>query len=505
VPVAELAALEVDPVALSEVLETFGRGRLLSFDRDPIADWATVEIAHEALLAEWERLATWIDRHRADLRQRDSLSTATQEWESSGRDPDYLLIGSRLAEFDAWRSHASLQLTMREREFLEAGLERRRGEEAADAARIDQQRRLERRARSRLWGFLAAVALLAAAGTFALLSWLGSGPPDVVLVYWGTADPFFSDLAAKGFESAVSQFGLDADIRTVTTGTSETETELRRLSDQGVDLVVVGIGSFAEVPTVKVAVDHPETRYVAWEMFGEPPANVTNLMFRSEEGAYLAGAAAALKSKTGIIGFVGAWEIPIVDAFLAGYEAGATQVKPDIKVRATYLTPLGDDSAFRSPELGSKAAAKLYSEGADVIFAAAGSSGLGVFEAATAASRTQGRQLWAIGVDTDEYRSVLAALAPEGQDPTAWQPHILTSVTKQLDVAFYEVLADYARGNLAPGVRWFGLAEGGIDISYSGGFIDDIGPKLETLRDRIKAGEIDVPTRPDDTPGTQVP
>jgi basic membrane protein A len=125
-----------------------------------------------------------------------------------------------------------------------------------------------------------------------------------------------------------------------------------------------------------------------------------------------------------------------------------------------------------------------------------------VFRVATSASEGRGRQLWAIGADTDEYRSVLASAAPvsEGEDPGAWQSHILTSVTKRLDVAFRAVLGDYARGSLAPGARSLGLAEGGVDISYSGGFINDIRPMLEALRARIISGEIKVPTVPAGSP-----
>lgn len=496
VPLHELTGLEHDPVALSEVLDAFGRARLLSFDREPGSGDATVEVAHEALVTEWARLADWIDRHRADLRHHDSLLAALGEWESAGRDPDYLLIGSRLAGYEAWSGDTTLQLTAREREFLGAGIARRRAEQAEEAARRERQRRLERRARTRLWALLGTIAVLAAGVTFGVLNWLGSGPPEVVLLFEGTGDAGFGDMAAKGFDDAVAEFGLDVDTQVVTVGTREVETELRRLSEERVDLVVVGIGPLAEAASSAVAADHPGTRYVVWENLGNVPGNVTNLRFRSEEGAYLAGAAAALKSRTGIIGFIGAWRFPIIDTYLAGYEAGARRVRPDVEVRSDYLTPPGDLSAFSSPELGAQAAARLYSEGADVILAAAGTSGWGVFEVATSASQELGRQLWAIGVDTDEYVSVLSVAAPEGQDPGAWRSHILTSVMKRLDKALYAVLADYARGSLAPGVRSFGLAGGGLELSVSGGFIDDIWPELEALQDRIIAGEITVPTVP---------
>ena len=493
VPLHELSGLDIDPVALSDVLQEFGRQRLLAFDRDPTSGAATVEVAHEALLAEWERLAGWVDQHRADIRQHAAFAAAADEWESSDRDPDYLLIGTRLAQFEAWTGDTILQLTARERAFLDAGVARRSADEAEDAARREHQRLLERRARSRLWA-LGAIALLAAGVTFGVLTWLGSQPPDVVLLFEGTGDSGFGDMAAKGFDQAVSEFGLDADTRPAKMGTLEAEAELRRLSENGVDLVIVGFGALGEQITATVAAEYPETRYVAWENGPDLPGNVTNLTFRSEEGAFLAGAAAARKSETGIIGFIGAVKFPIIDEYLAGYEAGARRVARDIEVRSAYLAELPDLSGFASPTLAALTAHQLYTEGADVIFAVAGTSSSGVFEAAASASRAQGPQLWAIGVDTDEYSSVLAADLPEGVDPTALQQHILTSVTKRLDLVFYAVLNDYAQGSLVPGQRSFGLAEGAVEVSASGGFIDDIIPVLESLQTQIISGEIKVPT-----------
>ena len=122
--------LDMDPVALSEVLDAFGRNRLLSFDRDTVTGDATVEVAHEALLREWERLAGWIDRHRAALRRHETFTTAAEEWEAAGREPDYLVAGSRLTEFEAAIREGTLQLTGRERAFLEASTDRRRDERA---------------------------------------------------------------------------------------------------------------------------------------------------------------------------------------------------------------------------------------------------------------------------------------------------------------------------------------------------------------------------------------
>ena len=151
IPVSDLADLELDPVALSTVLEAFGGHRLLSFDSDQVTGEATVEVAHEALFRAWDRLAGWIDRHRAVLRRHATFRAAVEEWESSGRHPDYLLSGSRLAEFESWRHEGVLELTGRERDFLAAGTEHERSIREAQAERARWQRRMERRARVGSW------------------------------------------------------------------------------------------------------------------------------------------------------------------------------------------------------------------------------------------------------------------------------------------------------------------------------------------------------------------
>ncbi len=501
VPLAELTALDLDPVALSDVLEEFGRHRLLSFDRDPVTGDASVEVAHEALLWEWDRLAEWIERHRADLRRHDSLSAAAEEWESSGRNPDYLLTGSRLAEYEAWSADTTLQLTGKEREFLDAALERRRSEEAEEAARSEAQRRLERRARRRLLALIGTVAALTTAATLGVLAWLGSRPPDVVLVFDGPGDSGYNDMIATGFDRAVSDFGIDAEKLTPTT--LGLETQLRQVSEEGVDLIFVGFSTQGGVVDA-VAADHPDTRYVADACTSDLP-NVSCITFVDEEGSFLVGAAAALKSETGTIGFIGGVDIPSIGRFQAGYEAGARAVDPDIKLLSEYLTEPPDFSGFGSPTLAADAAVPLYEEGADVIFHAAGYSGWGLFDVAADLSEELGRYLWAIGVDNDQYRSIGAAGFPEELDPAAWPPHVLTSMVKRIDNATYAVLAEYSRGIFTPGVRELGLAEGGVDISYSGGFIDDIRPQIERLRQQIIAGEIEVPTVPADKAGLPAP
>ncbi len=178
--------------------------------------------------------------------------------------------------------------------------------------------------------------------------------------------------------------------------------------------------------------------------------------------------------------------------FQAGFEAGARVVDPSIEIRSTYLTEQGF-SGFNSETLAFQAAERMYRRGADVIYHAAGASGFGLFEAALQLSDDLGRHLWGIGVDTDQYRELSAG------DP--WRPHVLTSMVKRYDQAVYALLAAYARGTFAPGSRELELDVRAVDISCSGGFIDDIRPQIEEFRRQIIAGEIVVPSTPAEKAG----
>jgi len=494
VRLAELTALGEDPVALSELLDAFGRHRLLSFDRDAATGDATVEVAHEALLWEWERLAGWIERHRADLRRRAALAAAAEEWRASGQQEDYLLTGSRLAEYEEWSQGSDLRLAAPERAFLDASLGRREAQAEEESARVEAQRRLERRARRRLWAAAVALTLLAAGGTFGLLSWLASRPADVALVFSGYGDGGWTDMIAAGFDEGVSRFDLSAE-RVIPPFDSADEygSVLRRLSTEGVGLIVVADARTFQEPFEAVAADHPDTHYLGMDIPTGKLPNVAYLNFEEQEGSFLAGAAAALKSRTGIVGFIGGLDAPIIWKFEAGFEAGARAVRPDIEVRVAYLR--GEAfSGFRDPEQARRLATRLYRKGADVVYHAAGGSGWGLFQAAYEMSQELGTHLWAIGVDADQYRQGRYAV---GEDlAAAWREHILTSMMKRVDTAVSTVVAEDARGVWNGGVRWFGLAEGGVDLAYSGGFIDDIRPELDRLRAQIVAGEIEVPVIP---------
>jgi basic membrane lipoprotein Med (substrate-binding protein (PBP1-ABC) superfamily)/DNA-binding SARP family transcriptional activator len=490
-PLSELTDLDVDPVALSEVLGGFGRHRLLSFDRDQGTGDATVEVAHEALLREWDRLAGWIDRHRAALRRYETFGAAVDEWEGAGRDPDYLLSGSRLEEFEGTIREGTLQLTGRERAFLESSLARRDAERSDETARADAHRKLERRARSRLVALAVAILALAIVGGYGVIGAASGRRAAVALLYNGDALFAATQIVQHGFDSAVTDFGLASSKSSVVDGPSA-DAALRKLSEDGAGLIVVNAN---ETDVDAVAAAFPDTRYVVLSLTAAGP-NVASLAFADNEGSFLAGAAAAATSKSGTIGFIGGMDGPVIWSFQAGYEAGARAVDPTVRILATYLSPLDDYDGFLAPKAAARAATEQYGAGADVIFGAAGDSGLGLFKTASEMSATAPRPLWTIGVDSDQWETI--ATNPANLDWRAWRPHMLTSMVKRTDTGVYGVLSDYARGTFAPGTVTRGLAAGGVDISYSGGFIESLRPMIEAWRARIVSGAVVVPCIPAD-------
>ncbi|HEU4355317.1 MAG TPA: BMP family ABC transporter substrate-binding protein, partial [Actinomycetota bacterium] len=485
VPVSELTALELDPVALSEVLERFGRHRLLSFDRDAASGHAIVEVAHEALLWEWERLAGWIQRYRTDLSKHDAFLAAVDEWEASGRDPDYLLRGSRLSEYETWSARSTLRLTADERAFLLAGLERRRLVEAEESSRQDQERRLERRARTGLMGLVAAVVLLAGTVTYGALTWLGNRPPDVVFLD-SRGSGIYGDSVASGLDHAVEDLGIRGE-RWISAQPVPDRSDLLAATERGYDVVIATQPVCQDVDTI--AREHPETRFLRIDcpIDGDFP-NVASVTFASEQGSYLAGAAAAMKSETGVIGFVGAWDAPFFWAFQAGYEAGARAVDPDIEVRSIYLSNHSVQLSESAEPIAFREASRMYEDGADVIFAVAHPADFGVFEAARQESMSGVRHVWAIGASVDMY--------DPPNDP--YYPYILTSMVTRLDVAVYALLEEYTNGELRMGFRHVDLKSGGVGITYSGGYLDEFRPRLEALEEDIASGAIEVPCVPDD-------
>jgi basic membrane protein A len=305
-------------------------------------------------------------------------------------------------------------------------------------------------------------------------------PVGIVFDITGRGDKSFNDAAAAGLDQAKTEFGLTVEESTPS-GDGDRAQRVDGLAQK--DGLVVTVGFLFGDALAVSAPNYPDTYFAIIDSVVEQP-NVASLTFAEEQGSFLVGAAAALKSQSGHIGFIGGVETELIQKFEAGYTAGAKAVNPDITVDVAYLTQPPDFTGFNAPDKGKEVAAGMYEAGADVVYSAAGGSGLGAFEAAAAAGAPG--EVWAIGVDSDQYNLVEPSL----------QPYILTSMLKKVDVAVYETAKAYAEGNFQAGIQVFDLEADGVGYSTTGGFVDDIADQLDAFAEQIISGEIEVPTAP---------
>ncbi|GAB3152343.1 BMP family lipoprotein [Microbispora hainanensis] len=296
----------------------------------------------------------------------------------------------------------------------------------------------------------------------------------------GRGDGSFNDAAAAGLDKAESELHVEKKELEATQGETDAQKEERlRLLASGGYNPVIAVGFAYSGSVAKVAKEFPDVKFAIVDDDAAKGDNITNLMFAEEQGSFLVGAAAALKSEKGNIGFVGGVDVPLIHKFEAGYEAGAKAVKPDIKIQTKYLTQPPDFGGFGDPAKGKTAAEGMYDAGADVVYQAAGGSGAGVFEAAKAANAM------AIGVDSDQ------AALPAYAD---FKDVIVTSMIKKVDVAVFDFLKKYIDGTVTSGPSVYDLKAGGVDYSTTGGKIDDIKSKIDEYKQKIISGEITVPT-----------
>jgi basic membrane protein A and related proteins len=310
---------------------------------------------------------------------------------------------------------------------------------------------------------------------------------DVGIVFdlGGRGDKSFNDGAYLGAERAEKELG--ARVRFIEPGEgSDRESGLRLLAAEKMDLVI-GIGFIFTDDLTQLAKEYPNTDFagvdfsVATDAAGhviQPPPNLAALRFREEQGSYLVGALAALVGHSKKVGFVGGMDSPLIQKFEVGYKAGVKAVCPTCQVLSQYagVTP----EAFRNPGKGKEIALSQYQQGANVIFHASGSTGLGVFEAA----RQTGKL--AIGVDADQYKE-----APG---------FVLTSMVKGVDNAVYDAIRRVKEGRFKGGIYEYGLAEGGVGYVYDANnaklIPDSVRARLEQLKQRIIDGRIVVPSTP---------
>src|SRR4051812_47818171 len=312
-----------------------------------------------------------------------------------------------------------------------------------------------------------------------------SGDLKIGLAYdtGGRGDKSFNDSAYAGASAAAKTLGGKVNELTPNADASNRVDLLTQLADDG-NNPVIAVGFANADALAEVAPQYPDTTFAIVDsaVEGTGLKNATGLLFAANEGSFLGGVAAALKSTTGHIGFVGGVESPLIQSFQAGYVAGAQAAKPGIKVDVQYISPNGDFSGFSDPAKGKILAQGMYQSGADVVYHAAGGSGQGVFEAAAEAG---GR---AIGVDSDQYQTV--------GDP-ALQSVIMTSVLKRVDNAIEAYINDFSEGKVEGGTDIVSdLKSGGVGLSTSGGQIDDIQSQLDDFQQQIIDGKIEVPTAP---------
>ena len=293
----------------------------------------------------------------------------------------------------------------------------------------------------------------------------------------GRGDGTFNDSAGRGLDQAVSQLGVKK-IELDAVKDEDRKSNLLLLVQQKAN-PIIGVGFLFGDPMLPIAKANPNTTFAIIDSVVDAP-NVRSLVFAENEGSFLVGAAAALKSKTGHIGFIGGQEIDLIKKFEAGYIAGAKAVNPSIKIESKYLGPAGDNSAWGNVAGAKEIAKGWYDAGADVIYTAAGGSGAGTIQAAVEAGK------WAIGVDSDQY---LLAKPDE-------QKHILTSMLKHVDVAVFQTIKAVADGDTKGGIITFDLKTDGVGYATSGGYLDDVKAKLEAYKADIISGKIVVPTKP---------
>jgi basic membrane protein A len=333
--------------------------------------------------------------------------------------------------------------------------------------------------------FIAFSALVCLAGACQKHAVAKDGKIKVGIVFdiGGKNDRSFNAAAWEGVKRA--QKDLDITLRDVEPGNPMSiEPAMRAFAERDFDLII-GVG-FAQGPIMqRVAKDFPNIKFaivdgVIFEDDGKTPLkNVASLVFREHEGSYLVGMIAAAKSQTGAIGFLGGMDIPLIKRFEKGYEEGARAVNPNIKFYTNFVGVT--DSAWNNPGRGKELAMGQIGKGADVIFTAAGNSGLGAFDAVEHASE-DGKMKFVIGVDSNQ----------NGVKPG----FVLTSMVKRVDNAVYNVVQEVLENRFQGGFHTFGLDKDGVaywmDENNKGLIPDDVILRVEQAKKDIIDGKIKV-------------
>ena len=314
----------------------------------------------------------------------------------------------------------------------------------------------------------------------------GGGGEDVAigLVFdiGGRGDQSFNDSAAAGLDQAEEDLGIGASEASANDDGSNREELLNLQADES-DLVF-GVGFLFAEPMTNAAGANPEVNFAIVDDASVDLPNVAGLVFAEQEGSFLVGAAAALKTTNNKVGFIGGVSIDLIKRFEAGFVAGVKHINPDIEIDIQYISEPPDFSGFTDPAAGKIVAQSMFEDGSDIVYHAAGGSGGGLFQAAKEYSEANNTKVWAIGVDSDQYLT-----AGEGL-----QEYILTSMLKRVDVAVFSTIQSQVDGEFEGGTVVFDLSVDGVGYSTSGGFIDDITDQLDGLKQEIIDGDIVVPS-----------
>ena len=292
-----------------------------------------------------------------------------------------------------------------------------------------------------------------------------------LVVAGGLGDRSFYDSSNEGLKMAIEKLGVEGKVLECKNDPTLYTDQLVQASTASDVVVVVGFEFYDVIQ--EVAAEFPDKKYIYIDNVIENVENITCIDYKENEGSFLAGALAAMESKTGKIGMVGGMDIPVIRNFQVGYEAGAKYINPDIKVETIFA---GD---FEDPANGKESALALYAKDIDIVFQVAGKTGEGVFEAAKDTGK------FAIGVDSDQ-RYI---------NPDA----IIASMIKGVDISIYETIEKIQKGEFESGnVYEYGAKENGVRIAYGTEDMpklvsDEAMNQIQELTAMIIQGDIEVP------------
>jgi basic membrane protein A and related proteins len=295
----------------------------------------------------------------------------------------------------------------------------------------------------------------------------------------GRGDKSFNDAAAAGLDKAKKDFGVQSKELSAVAGETDAQKEARLelLAAAGYN-PVIAVG-FAYAAAVKdIVPKYPNINFAIIDDSSFAAPNLANLVFAANQGSYIVGVIAAKASKTGTVGFIGGVNVPLLQSFQAGFDAGAKATNPNIKIIDKYLTQPPDFTGFNDAAKGQTTGQGMYDQGADVVYAAAGGSGTGVFKAAKASGKL------AIGVDSDQYLTAgdLASV-------------VLTSALKRVDTATYDMIQSSVQGSPLTGVQTFDLKNDGVGYSKSNPAVQPYEAAADAAEQQIISGAVTVPDK----------